>query len=242
MKFTFSLVLWLSVLVSVLAQEKVEYHKNFNFEDGIYLSFEDFKNNNPIPKTHLVNTLDIRAVDYLDKAASLDTIVYYDNLFEERRVSSNKLWGYSKGGKIFVGYMDRDFESNRIQWHPLIFIGAYSYYTALSTITRQIPPSTGYRMAARGTILDDGATFSDPGMEYHETVPIQLLLDFSDGRTIVLAKGELTSVPLGEMEDLLKPDQMLLDEFQKQTKRRQKQSSMFFVRRFNERNPIHFPE
>ncbi len=109
-------------------------------------------------------------------------------------------------------------------------------------MTRFVPPTPGVMMQSRGTIMDDGAMFPDQGSSYQESVPVQLLLDFSNGNVIQLGTGDLTAIAPATMRELLGRDVDLLREFDEHSKRDQKQTSMFYIRLFNERNPIYFPQ
>ena len=224
------------------AQERIEYSSEFVFTDGVYLDFQDFKNNNPVLLTHLLSDFDIRNPTYLDLVLNSDSLIYFDNHFEERAISTLNVWGYCKAGKVHVGYntVPDSYRWDNRGWFPILSIGAYSYFTAVVTISRFIPPTPGAMMQSRGTILDDGAMYPDQGSSYDETVPVQCLLDWTNGQIIQLATGDLTSVSPKLMDDLISKDSVLLEEFHALNRRDQKQSAMFYIRKFNIRNPISF--
>ncbi|MBL4586677.1 MAG: hypothetical protein JKX84_06445 [Flavobacteriales bacterium] len=226
-------------------QEREMYTPDFTFKDGIYLSFDDFKNDNPVPLTHILSDFDIRAANYLDLVLKADSVIYYDNHFEERAAATISVWGYAKGGKPFIGHDEienSDDWQNR-GWFPLLFVGSYSYFSALGTVIRSMGPAPGGGMNGYGGLghggFGNGGFYSD--RTYEETVSVQLLLDFKSGKNIQLATGDLKSISPELMKQLLGRDGELLNQYEAQPFREQKQSSMFFVRRFNERNPIYFP-
>jgi hypothetical protein len=224
--------------------QRVAYSPDFEFKDGIYLSFLDFKNNNPVPITHLLSDFDIRSADYVVQVLDSDSITFYDNLLEERVVDVRSVWGYCKANRVYIGWNTVS-GSERWEdrgWFPIVSLGAYSYFTAVMTMTRFVPPTPGVMMQSRGTIMDDGAMFPDQGSSYQESVPVQLLLDFSNGNVIQLGTGDLTAIAPATMRELLGRDVDLLREFDERSKRDQKQTSMFYIRLFNERNPIYFPQ
>ena len=224
------------------SQERVEYSSGFKFTDGIYLSFQDFKNNNPIPVTHILSDFDIRNQDYLELVLEADCVTYFDNLLEERTTSILNIWGFSKNGKPHIGFNTTQSSitwDNRA-WFPLLSIGAYNYFTAVIIVSRFIGPAPGAMMQSRG-MLDDGAMFRDQGSFYDESVPLQMLLDFSNGELIQLASGDLNSVSPDLISQLIASDFSLLTEYRKLPKRDQKQSSMFYIRKYNMRNPISLP-
>lgn len=244
MKRLFSLILFLSLnSIYATAQQKVAYSPDFKFREGIYLSFEDFKNNDPIPVTHILSDFDIRSIDYLLNVLHSDSFTYYDNLFEERRAAVNKVWGFCANNKINVGINTVD-GSNRWEdrnWFPLLSVGAYSYFTAIIFVTRFMPPAPGAMMPTGGISMYNDPMFNNQGNYYQESVPIQMLLDFSKGEYIQLATGDLTSISPKLMAELLRKDEVLLREYVDMSGRDQKQTSMFYIRKFNQRNPIYFP-
>lgn len=243
MTFRATLFLLMMLFGSTQAQDRVEFGTEFEFKDGIYLSFQDFKNNNPIPITHLLSDFDIRNPDYLDLVLNTDSLTYFDNHYEERSRSILNVWGYCKRGKVHIGYNTVD-GSNRWDnrgWFPILSVGTYSYFTAITTVSRFIPQTPGALMQSRGTILDDGAMYPDQGRYYDETIPVQLLLDFSNGDLIKLATGDLNSVSPKILISLISSDQELLFKYKELAKREQKQSAMFYIRQYNQRNPIFFP-
>ena len=230
--------------VSAFAQQKVEYTNDFVFTEGIYLSFDDFKNNNPVPTTHILSTLDITGNDYLWQVLNTDSIIYYDNLLEERQTPTNRIWGFCANNKIHVGIntVERSERWEDRDWFPLISVGEYSYFTAIISVTRFMPPTPGAMMPSRGISMYNDPMFNDQGNYYQEPVPIQMLLDFSNGDFIQLATGDLNSISPKLMADLLQKDQVLLAEYLDKSGRDQKQTSMFYLRKFNQRNPIYFPQ
>ena len=229
---------------STCAQQKVEYTSEFEFTNGIYLSFLDFKNNNPIPITHIFSDFDIRSADYLFQVLNTDSVIFYDNLLEERITSVSNVWGFCSNNKVHVGINtvegSKDWQNR--DWFPLMSVGAYSYFTAVIMVTRFMPPSPGSISTVGGVSMYDDGMFNDQGTYYQESVPIQMLLNFSNGNFIQLATGDINSVSPKLMAELLQPDAVLLREYLDMSGRNQKQNSMFYLRKFNERNPIYFPQ
>lgn len=233
-----------SVAFPSWAQQKTEYTSDFVFKEGIYLSFQDFKNNNPVPITHILSTSDIRALDYLWQVLNTDTVVYYDNLLEERFVATTSIWGFCANNKIHVGINTVEYSNNwdERDWFPLLSIGAYSYFTAIISVTRFMLPTPGAMMPSGGISMYNDPMYSDRGSYYAESVPIQMLLNFSTGNYIQLATGDLNTISPKLMQQLLARDAVLLAEFNALSGQEQKQTSMFYIRKFNQRNPIFFPQ
>jgi len=231
------------IAFSSLAQQKAAYTPDFVFKEGIYLSFQDFKNNNPIPLTHIFSNFDIRSVDYVGQVLNAESITYFDNLFEERVVPVNKIWGFCSNNKIHVGIntverSDRWYERD---WFPLVSIGHYSYFTAIILVERFMTPAQGMMMPGVGMSMND-PMLNNQMNSFEESVSIQMLLDFSNGEFIQLASGDLNTVSPKLMSFLLQDDVALLSEYLNQSVRDQKQTSMFYLRKYNQRSPIYFPK
>lgn len=226
-----------------LAQQRVPYSPDFEFKEGVYLTFQDFKNNNPIPITHIYSELDIRSDDYLNMVLESDSLIYYDNLLEERATSTVSVWGFAKKNKVYIGINavqgSSDWQDRN--WFPILSIGAYSYFTATVMVTRFIPPTPGMSMSSGGIGMYGDPMFPDNGTYYDEAVTVHFLLEFSTGRLIDLGSGDLSSIAPGILLGLLQPDPSLLKEFESKSRQEQKQAAMFYIRQFNQRNPIYFP-
>lgn len=239
--------LWvlLTVLIGtqVFSQQRVAYSPDFDFKEGVYLSFADFKNNNPIPITHIYSELDIRQEDYLERVLSLDTLIYYDNLLEERAVKTASVWGFSKRNKVYIGINTVQGSADRQDrdWFPILSIGAYSYFSATIIVTRFMPPTAGMGMGSFGVGMMGDPMFPDNGTYYDEAVTVHFLLEFATGSLIELGTGDLSSISPDLMMELLRPDPVLEAEFEAKSRSEQKQASMFYIRQFNQRNPIYLP-
>lgn len=235
-------LIFLCLIISTegIAQNKVEYNADFVFKDGVYLSFEDFKNNNPIPVTHTVTDFDIRNPDYLDLVVGQDSIIYFDNLFEERVIASEDIWGFCKRNKVFIAFgAESSFDNPEFfGFYPLVNIGAFSFFTAVESYYTTMPSGPAMGMGV-------GVGFRDPmmnnDMTVTETGQVQLFLQFSTGKILLAKRGELGHLPLDLVSQLIKPDAALATEFEALSLRDQKFKGMFFLRRYNERNPIYFP-
>lgn len=239
MRIVIKIALALFVCVSAYAQRIVEYSSDFVFKEGLYITFEDFKNNNPVPITHILSDYDIRDEDYLEQVLGEDSIIYFDNLYEERQLSVVKIWGFCVKNRVYIGFgASSSFDNPEFfDFYPLLNVGRLSFFTAYEQY---------YRTISTGPNVGMGVGFYDPmfnnDMTVTETGQVQLMLDYDSGKTLLVARGELGFAPPELVLHVLQRDPVLLEEYRLLNPRDQKQKSMFFLRRFNERNPIYFPE
>lgn len=241
MRFVILILLILMSSTWLSGQNKIEYTPDFDFKEGLYIGFEDFKNNNPIPITHIVSDYDIRDEDYLQNVLSADTVVYFDNTYEERILAVTDLWGYCMQNRVFVGFGEKGSFNNPefFDFYPLLSLGRVSFFTAYEQYYRTMntAPSMGMGM---GMGMVDPMWNND--MTVTETGQVQLMLDFDTGKILLVARGELGFAQPELVMHVLKRDPVLLEEYKVLSPREQKQKSMFYFRKFNERNPIYFPE
>ncbi len=85
------------VFMQALAQENTGEMKS-----GIFVSFNDFRKNTPIPFSNIINnTKSANKIDILD-AENTDFISYTDTSGIQQRLSVNKIWGISIDHFLYV--------------------------------------------------------------------------------------------------------------------------------------------
>jgi hypothetical protein len=211
-----TVVVWLLALLPLLgaAQQMVPYDLDFNFNDGIYLSFADFKTNNPIPVTYIISEHDIRLPDYMELVTEAEMVRYYNDLGEERSVKTSALWGYSFGGKAFIRHGDGFFR--------MPIFGAIAHFTAVVTVYQ--------------TVSDP--MMMNPGMMPYREVPVQELRQF----ILDMRSGQVSPYTIDNTLALMPADRDLVDEFLKLKKKQQQEGLLLLIRKFNDRYPVYFPE
>lgn len=117
--YILAVVLGFSNLLS--AQDQEVMSKNYLFEDGIYLSFEDFKNNQPVYKWEEVKANVIQ--NPLTFNAKSDKIFYVPS--EDRKLEN--LWGFSLDG---IPYVNLNLETSVLEQYAGMRVrGKICYYT-----------------------------------------------------------------------------------------------------------------
>lgn len=228
---SFACAIWFFALLPSMAQTV-----GGELKDGLYRSFDDLRFNNPVPITHILSEHDIRLPDYLDKVLSADSVEFYDNRYEERIVAVSSLWGYCQAGRVYVAH-----GSEGSFWNPpyfgfyqMVLVGRVCYYTAQEAVYRSLsaPPTMGM--------------YYDPMMMQSTTVtdsrPVQIVLEWESGRKRLVSTGQLSGMPPDLVMDLIRSDGGLLEQFNALDGREQKRMGMFYIRKFNERNPVVLPE
>lgn len=209
--------------VSLYAQndsvKKVAYGQDFKFKDGIYLNFEQVKNNNPVPKTTVITNFDPNDPQFFDNVLGAKTFSFYDQLGLKRDVNVNSVWGYSKNGLLFVR-MDKAF--NRLSYIGSIshFIANIVTYNSRSYDPYYYNPYYYYRG------WNTPSSYSTNEMK-------QFILDFETGKIMDYDEDSI--------EVLLMKDPTLHDEYMALSKKKKQQLKFVYIRKFNERNPLMIP-
>ncbi|MCF6365229.1 MAG: hypothetical protein L3J35_03410 [Bacteroidales bacterium] len=191
----------------------VKYSNSFKFKDGIFESFIQVKENNPIKKSQIVTNIDYNSFDFFDRLLEEKIITVYDNLGVNRKIKTEKIWGFSNKGVLYINLND---EYNRI---PVF--GNISHFIANKTYIEYDP----YRYNSYNRYNNPYST---------KTVLMQYLLDFETGK--------IYDFNYKSVELLISKDQDLYEEFSKLSKRKKKKLQFLYVRKYNQKHPIYFPK
>src|SRR5687768_16168201 len=82
----------------------VQYDKDFEFKDGIYLSFMDFKNNSPIGASKIITNYNRAGRDFYDNLLSKSTFTYVNAEGKTIEYRSNETWGYCQNGAVYINH------------------------------------------------------------------------------------------------------------------------------------------
>ena len=224
---TLAILLFLLPALNLLAQNDsvrlVQYSPDFRFNNGIYLSFSQVKNNHPIPASRIHSNLDPFDLDFYKNLITKEKIAYFDEFGAQNEVASKNIWGFAQDGKLYINYNG---EFNRI---PII--GKIGHFIAdITVIESYYDPfyRDYYDYYYRNSYYNRGYPRTTRSKEMR-----QYLVNFET--------GEVNSYDLDEVKTILMEDPELYDEFSNLRKRKQKDLMFFFIRRFNEKNPIFFP-
>jgi hypothetical protein len=227
--------LWLFILLASLsnqvfsqadsASRYVKYTPGFKFEEGIFLNFDQVKQNKPISKSQIITSIPYDDPDFYDLVLQEKKIDLYDNLGTKQEIGTKKIWGYSRNGVLYVN-VNEDF-------YRITIVGSICHFVAsLTTYNNYGNPyysSYGYPY---GNYYDPYSPYSLQNGGNTELK--QYLLDFKT--------GNILDYDVQSIELLLMADPELHDEFAALNNKKQKQMKFLYLRKFNERNPLYFPK
>ncbi len=218
------IVIFLVMIVSqkVLAQDStllkgdsMQYTKDFVWREGIYLSYKDFRNNNPIPKLYIDEEGKREEIDFIGKIIEKQAYIHYTMEGVSFKVSTDSLWGFSENNGVFINHEKRYFR--------LPNLGNISQFIAMVDVYRV---SNGYSQFG----YDYGMTATNMPVKGKELR--QFILDFYT--------GDVLSFSYKQLEELLKRDEVIYKEYMKIKRSKRRKMIGSFVRKYNTAHPIYF--
>lgn len=216
---SFCFLMQLSTSAQSDSVKKVPYTPDFRFKEGIYFNFEQVKNNNPLAKSRIITSEDADDAQFFETVLSGKTLSYYDDLGMKRDVSVKTLWGFSRNGILYLRMNDT---YNRIS-----YVGSICHFTANITVYQPsyydpyyYNPYYYYR------------NWNTPAQST-STEMRQFIMDFETGKILDYNEDNLGV--------LFMRDPQLHDEYEGLSKKKRDQMKFFYIRKFNERNPLMIP-
>jgi len=220
-------MLSLTGVFNLLAQadsvKMIQYTPDFRFEDGIYLSFSQLKNNNPIPKSRLITEVDYSDRDFFENVLDNKYIYFYDQFGMRQEIRTEDIWGFSRNGVPFIAMDDG--------YYRITVIGTICHFVATVTTydTRYHDPYY-YNPYYYNSYNRYGGYYPST---YASSEMRQYILDFET--------GNLLEYDVGSLEVLLMKDPELHDEYSQLRRKKKRQLKFLYLRKFNERNPLYIP-
>jgi hypothetical protein len=233
-------------LLPVAGQEQenmVKFTPDFRFKDGIYLSFEQVKTNNPIPKAKLLTSTDYNDREFFKKLFEAGKIYFYDNMGIRQEVVTKDIWGYSRNGILYIQVQENfnritfvgsicHFVADITTYDPRYYNSPYGYYDPYYSY---YSPYSMYSPYGYGSYYYPGSYYSpyrQGNMARSELK--QYLIDFDTGKVM--------EFDMQNTEMLLMKDPQLYEEYVQLPRKKKKDLMFVYIRKFNERNPLYIPE
>jgi hypothetical protein len=103
MKYVFSPLLILLCLV-VRAQTSVPYTRDYEFKEGVFLSWSQFLNNAPVPKANIISSVPSGQIDFLTEVLEQEMLTYKDSAGIEQKVKISSVWGYCQNRALYINF------------------------------------------------------------------------------------------------------------------------------------------
>jgi hypothetical protein len=214
--------------------DTIKYTPDFKFKDGIYLSFDQVKVNNPIPKAKLLTSADYNDREFFNKIFESDKVYFYDEMGVRQEIGKSNIWGFARNGVLYVLIQD--------SFNRVTFFGNICHFvadvTTYDTRSNSYSPygyyDPYYSPYGYGSSYPYGSYYSPYGQQTVARNELkQYIIDFETGKVL-----EFTT---DNVELLLMKDTALYDEYVQLPSKKKKELRFVYIRKFNEKNPIYLP-
>ncbi len=215
-RFYFIFFCWLSL--TVYAQnDSIPFTKNFRLNEGIYLSYSAFRENNPIPK-HAIKSKENRdQLEFITKTLEDQEEITFVYNGKDSTLKTDSLWGYCQNNTLYLKYYSN--------FCRIPVFANLSRFIAVIDVLRTAPNAVNYVNNPMGIPMPPTQ------VKAHETR--QFIFDFYT--------GEIIDYDLENFKELLTRDQALYKEFSSLRKHQQKKMFQVYLKRYNDMHTIFFP-
>lgn len=218
MKIIVSTIL-LSIIFSVsFAQtdsiKLIKYDYDFSFNEGLYLDFNSFRNNSPIPYASFINP-SYRNETFFEELDAATTITYNNKHGHSTTIEIIDIWGYSKNGKPYIYWANK--------YNLIPFVGQISHFITIVQVTHNTYREPFY----------DPYHYNPSARVYQSDELRQFLID--------METGEILDYNLANVEQILKRDPKIHSDFMELRKRKRKKEMFYYVKLYNEMNHLFIP-
>jgi hypothetical protein len=210
--YTYIVLCWLPT--NLLSQDSIPFTKDFRLYEGLYLNYQEFRVNWPIPKEQIITTINKDQLDFYSKLIEQDFIEYKERDGSITKIQSNKVWGYCQNNIIFIN-LDKNFFRIPIFGAISNFLGTVE----VASISQNYDPFMNAPMNSTQSRTREIRQF---------------LLDFYS--------GEVFPFSIEKTEELLMRDEPIYKEYIALSKKNKKEFATKYIRMYNEKHPVYFPK
>ena len=213
-KYYLIVIYLLCAVTKSSAQDSIPYTKDFRLYEGLYLSYEEFRVNWPIPKEKIITNINKDQLDFYSKLMDQPFIEYTERDGSTRKILPEKVWGYCQNNTIFINV-----EKNFFRVPVFGAISSFLGTVMVQAISQSYDP------------------FMNPviGSSQSRVKEIrQFLFHFYT--------GEIVPFSIENIEEYIKPDASIYVEYKALNKRKKKEFATKYIRLFNEKHPVYFPK
>jgi hypothetical protein len=191
-----------------LAQpDSIPYTRDFEFKEGIYLTIDQFRNNDPIPQSAIISPVPKSELNFLTQVLEKKKVTYKDKYGKEQQVPTAIIWGYCRNRSLYLNFNQT--------FNRLNVIGKLCHFTSEVVVLSAYQDPMYY---------NHGMTNS-----YNELRQFILCMDSNMVKEF--------STP--SMEEILKGDQELYEQFMKMKRKEKGHSIFIYLRKYNEKHPLY---
>jgi hypothetical protein len=182
--------------------------------EGLYLGYQDFRYNWPIPKEKIITKINKDQLDFYSILIEQEFIEYTERDGTVSKVKSEQVWGYCQNNIIFINQEKNFFR--------IPVFGAISNFIGTVEVLNYSPGFDPFMNAP----MNSNASKIREIRQY--------LFDFYS--------GEIVPFNLEKLEEFLKRDEAVYKEFMTLSKKNKKESATKYIRMYNEKHLVYFPK
>ncbi len=191
--------------------DSVEVNELSFFNEGLYLSAKDLRQNLNIDKQNIKSDLNKEQIEFYSKVTSQQSLTII-NSNSTYTLGVNQIWGYVQNKTLFVNYNGKFFR--------VPVFGSICYFAGVIEVT-------GYYNGVYDPMFGPGGARAVKTQEVRE-----FIMNYYDGRIIPFNMDDL--------EKLLSRDADLFKEYNALNKRNRKKQASRYIRKYNELHPIYY--
>lgn len=191
--------------------DSIEVNELSFFNEGLYLSAKDLRQNLNIDKQNIKSDLNKEQIEFYSKVTSQQSLTIL-NSNSTYTLGVNQIWGYVQNKTLFVNYNGKFFR--------VPVFGSICYFAGVIEVT-------GYYNGVYDPMFGPGGARAVKTQEVRE-----FIMNYYDGRIIPFNMDDL--------EKLLSRDADLFKEYNALNKRNRKKQASRYIRKYNELHPIYY--
>ncbi len=187
-----------------------KYTPSSVLKEGIYITFEDFVQQNPLTYEQVIVS------NQTEDKSSLFTqknISYIDKYGITKNIDTKNIWGYVLNNGLYVFYNKEFFRVS--------FIGTISHFIATQVVKNYVSPMDPYNYYY----------YPYSNQTYETTNLVQNVIDFKSGRIYPFTPESVLS--------LISNDPALFNEYNALNKRKKKEMMFYYIRKYDENHPLY---
>ena len=222
--------------ISLSGQEKegvVKYTPDFRFREGIFINFEQVRQNNPIPKAKLLTSTDYNDREFFDKLLESEKIYFYDEMGIRKEYPSSSIWGYSRNGILYIQIQET--------FNRITFIGSISHFVADITSYDSRYYNTPYGYYDPYSYYSPYNYYNPYGSYYSPYRQSNMARNEMKQYIFDFEEGKMLEFDVENTELLLMKDSKLYEEYVQLSRKKKRDLMFVYIRKFNESNPLFIP-
>ncbi len=203
----------LGIISLCKAQKKENYailNNNFRFNEGLFLNFDQVKENYPIPTNNIIAQGDKTTLNFWKSLFSNDVIEYIDTNGQRQFVYSDDVFGFSYKGRLYIHY------KNAFAQIPVL--GAIFHFTVAYNVE---DPYYFYNSFDPYYIDDNSSSHIEVS---------QFIIDYQT--------GQIYEYNIKTIDQIFARDKNLYEKWSSLSRRKKKKQIFVYLQEYNKNNPV----